>query len=77
MACPKCDFYNPKESSHGQLLEAKSNLMRLLQELPLIEEERASVDGDLTALNRLATRLAEQPTPSGQTPKELRVCVKH
>lgn len=77
MACPKCDFYNPKESSRGQLLEAKSNLMRLLQELPLTEEERASVDGDLTALDRLATRLAERPTPSGQTPKELRACAIH
>ncbi len=74
MACPRCDFYNPKDSGWVQLLEAKSNLLRLLQEVPLTEEERASVDGDLAALDRLAERLAEQPTPSGQTPKELGAC---
>jgi len=74
MACPRCDFYKPKESSWGQLLEAKSNLLRLLQEVPLAEEERAAVDGDLAALERLAARLAGQPTPSGQTPKELSQC---
>jgi integrase len=77
MACPKCDFYNPKESSRGQLLEAKDNLIRLLQELPLTEEERACVDGDLTSLDQLVARLADRPTPSGQTPKELRACSIH
>jgi integrase len=74
MACPRCDFYNPKDSGRAQLLEAKSNLLRLLQEVPLTEEERASVDGDLAALDRLTVRLAEQPTPSGQTPNELNAC---
>jgi len=74
MACPRCDFYEPKESSRGQLLEAKSSLLRLLQEVPLAEEERAAIDGDLAALDRLAARLADQPTPSGQTPKELNQC---
>ena len=71
LACPRCDFYKPKESSWGQLLEAKSNLLRLLQEVPIAEEERAAIDGDLAALDRLVKRLADQPTPSGQTPKEL------
>ena len=71
LACPRCDFYKPKESSWGQLLEAKSNLLRLLQEVPIGEEERAVIDGDLAALDRLVKRLAGQPTPSGQTPKEL------
>lgn len=77
MACARCDFYTPKESSRGHLLEAKSNLLRLRQEVPLTEEERAAVDGDLGALDRLVTRLAEEPTPSGQTPKELRACPTH
>ena len=71
LACPRCDFYKPKESSWGQLLEAKSNLLRLLQEVPIAEEERAAIDGDLAALDQLVKRLADQPTPSGQTPKEL------
>jgi hypothetical protein len=30
MACAKCDFYTPKDSSKGQLLEAKENLQRML-----------------------------------------------
>jgi integrase len=76
MACPRCDFYRPKESSLGHLLEAQSNLLRLLQEMPLTEEERGAVDGDLAALNRLTARLADQPTPSGQTPTELKKCAE-
>ena len=74
LACPRCDFYKPKESSWGQLLEAKSNLLRLLQEVPLADEEHAAVNGDLAALDRLVARLADQPTPSGQTPQELGHC---
>ena len=74
MACPRCDFYEAKQSSRGQLLEAKSSLLRLLQEVPLADEERAAIDGDLAALDRLVARLVDQPTPSGQTPKELNQC---
>lgn len=76
MACPKCDFYDPKESSRSQLLCQKSNLLRLQQELALTDHERAAVDGDLAALGRLAARLAERPTPSGPTPKELSACLE-
>ena len=71
MACARCDFYNPKESSRSQLLEAKSSLLRLLREIPLTEDERGTVDGDLSALDRLVARLEDQPTPSGQTPSQL------
>jgi integrase len=74
LACPRCDFYQPKESSLSQLLEAQSTLLRLIHEIPLSQEERAAVDGDLAALGRLTARLADQPTPSGQTPMELRQC---
>jgi hypothetical protein len=31
MACAKCDFYMPKQSSAALLLEGKANLLRLLQ----------------------------------------------
>jgi len=71
MACARCDFYNPKGSGRGQLLEAKASLLRLLQEIPLTEEERRAVDGDLSTLDRLVARLVDQPTPSGQTPGQL------
>jgi integrase len=72
MACARCDFYRPRESSIVQLLSAKGNILRFLQEIPLTDQERAVVDGDLTAIDRLTARLAHQPTPSGQTPVDLR-----
>jgi integrase len=74
MACARCDFYRPRRSSLAQLLEAKDNILRFLQEIPLTDEERSVVDGDLAAIDRLTTRLASQPTPSGQTPAELHRC---
>jgi hypothetical protein len=41
MACARCDFYTPKDSSKGQLLEAKDNLQRMLATIPLTDEEQA------------------------------------
>lgn len=57
-----------------QLLEAKDNILRFLQEIPLTDEERGVVDGDLIAIDRLTAKLAHRPTPSGQTPSEIRCC---
>lgn len=74
MACARCDFYRPRESSLVQLLEAKNNILRLLQELPLTDDEKAVVDGDVVAIERLTAQLADRPTPSGQTPCELQRC---
>jgi integrase len=71
MACARCDFCIPKESNHAQLLEAKTNILRFLQEVPLTDDERSVADGDLGALDRLITMLSDRPTPSGQTPKQL------
>ena len=39
MACAQCSFYVPKHSTHAQLLEAKSNLLCLRQDIPLSEPE--------------------------------------
>lgn len=74
MACARCDFYRPRQSTLVQLLEAKTNILRLLQEIPLTDDEKAVVDGDLVAIDRLTAKLADRPTPSGQTPTELRGC---
>ncbi len=63
MACVRCDFYVPKESSTGQILEAKAGLQRLIQEIPLTDDERAAVDGDLLALDRLTAKLREVSPP--------------
>ena len=64
MACERCDFFAPKESARGQLLEARARTLRLVAEAPLTEDERAAVDADLAALNRLLSRLASQPGDS-------------
>jgi integrase len=73
MACARCDFYAPKESGKAQLLEAKDNLQRMLASIPLTDDERAAVDDGQTALDRLLERLADIPTPSGATPRQIGV----
>jgi hypothetical protein len=71
MACARCDFYLPKQSSETQLLEAKDGLQRMLVEIPLTDEERAAVESDEHAVVRLIDLLADIPTPAGPTPHEL------
>ena len=73
MACAKCDFYTPKDSSKALLLEAKDNLQRMLAAIPLTDDERAAVDDGQTALDQLLQRLADVPTPAGPTPRQLGV----
>jgi hypothetical protein len=72
MACAKCDFYAPKDSSKALLLEAKDNLQRMLAAVPLTDDERAAVDDGHAALGQLLRRLADVPTPAGPTPREIR-----
>lgn len=45
-----------------------------MQELPLTDDEKAVIDGDVVAIERLTAKLADRPTPSGQTPVELGCC---
>ncbi|MGW0803622.1 tyrosine-type recombinase/integrase [Nonomuraea sp. NPDC002799] len=71
MACAKCDFYAPKDSSKAQLLEAKDNLQRMLAAIPLTDDERAAVDDGKAALDKLLERLADVPTPAGPTPRQI------
>ena len=61
MACARCDFYTPKASTKGQLLEAKDNLQRMLANIPLTDEEQAAVDDGQAALDRLLERLVDVP----------------
>jgi hypothetical protein len=72
MACAKCSFYLPKESTAAALLEGKSNLLRMRQEIPLNEAELAALDDGVSALESLLSRLANVPTPGGKTPIQLR-----
>lgn len=71
MACARCSFYVPKHSSKAQILEAKANLQKMLQEIPLADEERAAVEDGVAAMEKLCERLADVPTPAGPTPREL------
>jgi integrase len=71
MACARCDFYTPKDSTKAQLLEASGNLQRMLTTIPLTDDERAAVDDGHTAVTALLDRLADVPTPAGPTPREL------
>jgi integrase len=71
MACARCDFYLPKDSSRAQLLEAKDNLQRMLAQIPLTDDERDAVEDGAAAVQRLIGRLADVPTPAGPTPRQL------
>jgi integrase len=67
MACAKCDFYMPKDSTAALLLEGKEHLLRLLQEIPLGEAEQAAVEDGISAYEKLLLKLADVPTPAGPT----------
>jgi integrase len=71
MACARCDFYIPKPSGAAQLLEAKSDIDRRLALIPLTDGERAAIEQDQQALDKLLEGLADMPTPAGPTPREI------
>ena len=68
MACAKCSFYVPKDSSRAQLLEGKANLLRLRQEIPLSDDELRAVDEGIAAHGCLVAKLADVPAPDGTVP---------
>jgi hypothetical protein len=72
MACAKCSFYQPKDSTAPALAEGRSNLLRMRQEIPLGESEIAALDDGVSALESLLGRLDNVPTPAGLTPLQLR-----
>jgi hypothetical protein len=71
MACAKCDFYMPKQSTAALLLEGKTHLLRLLQEIPLGEAEQAAVEDGLAAYENLLSKLEDVPTPAGPTRRQI------
>jgi integrase len=71
LACARCPFYLPKQSSAGQLLAVKDGVDQMLERLTLTDDERAALEGDRDALAALAERLAKVPTPAGPTPEQL------
>jgi hypothetical protein len=75
MACAKCDFYMPKESTAALLVEGKTHLLQLLQEIPLgeAETEQAAVEEGVAAYENLLSKLVDVPTPAGPTPRQMGV----
>ncbi|MFD8766102.1 tyrosine-type recombinase/integrase [Streptomyces mirabilis] len=71
MACARCDFYSPKDSTRAQLLEAKGNLQKMAVSIPLTEDEQAALTDGQTAIDELLGRLADTPTPAGPTPRQI------
>ncbi len=71
MACARCDFYTPKDSTAAQLLEAKANLQKMTAAIPLTDDERAAVEDGQAAIDCLLAKLTDTPTPAGPTPRQL------
>jgi len=71
MACAKCDFYMPKQSSAALLLEGKANLLCLLHQIPLGEAEEAAVEDGVADYEKLLLKLADIPTPAGPTQRQI------
>ena len=53
MACQRCDFYVPGDSTRAQALEANTHNQRLLEQIPVTETERKALAGDQAALKQL------------------------
>ena len=71
MACAKCPFYRPKMETTEQLLEGKANLVRMLEFVKLTEDEKLLVTEGIELHQELIEKLADVPTPTGPTPREL------
>lgn len=71
VACARCTAYVPKHSSLPQFRTMHHNLLRMREEVPLTDEMAAAVDEGVTAVEALLARLADIPTPSGLTPRQL------
>ena len=71
MACARCPFYRPKQSTMEQLVEGKANLVRMLEFVKLTEDERLLVTEGVDLHQALIDRLTDVPTPAGPTPREL------
>ena len=71
MACSKCAFYRPKQSTRAQVLEGRANLFRLGQEIPLGETELAAVTDGIEAHERLVEKPTDVPTPAGPMLRDL------
>ena len=61
LACLKCPMYVPKATA--QLVEARDGVLRLMQEVPLTDEEKSVAEGDVQALTRYIEGRKNVPPP--------------
>lgn len=71
MACAKCSFYEPKESTRMQALEAGGHLKKMLQEIPLTDTEREAVEDGARLMDALAAGLEQVRAPDGRTRQQI------
>ena len=70
MACQRCDFYVPGDSTRAQALEANTHNQRLLEQIPVTETERKALAGDQAALRLLIEAdPASEAEPSRSVPR--------
>jgi len=53
------------------MVEAKENLLRLRQEIPLTDDELAAVQDGVAAYENLLTKLMDLPTPAGPSLRKI------
>ncbi len=71
LVCAKCAFYRPKAEMAALFARAKDHLVRLREEIPLTEEERAVVAEDLAGYEDVLARLVDTPALDGRTPPQI------
>jgi hypothetical protein len=64
-------FYLAMNTTKGQLLEVKTGIEQMLEQLHLTDDERQALEGDREAITALAAKLTDVPTPAGPTPNQL------
>ncbi len=65
MLCRKAGV--AEEDAKGQALAAKTFLERYLERVPLTEEERLAVSGDLAKFDEMLSKLERVAAPDGRT----------
>ena len=56
----------PKSSSEAQYIEGRQNLLKMMQEIPLTDDEQAAVNNDIGAIDKLLEKLKNIETPDKQ-----------
>lgn len=64
MACQRCDFYVSGDSTKALSLEANANNQWLLEQIPVTETERQTLEGDREAVNKLVKLCGSESAPS-------------